>query len=145
MVAARVAFCHHKAMSQPVKLSDELVLEARLVAEAQERSIAGQVEYWAKIGRCVERLFDGRQIDTLRKTAGSPSIGELLEVVDTPKGREMFQAFLESEPYPHYRAHPDGKGLLIRTQEDGVETVGRFVNREFVAERPTKMLRRAAR
>jgi hypothetical protein len=132
-------------MSQPVKLSDDLVLAARLAAEAKERSIAGQVEYWAKIGRCVERLFDGRQIDTLQKAAESPSVGELLEVVDTPKGREMFQAFLESEPYPHYRAYPDGKGLLIRTEESGVETVGRFVNREFVAERPARMLRRAAR
>ena len=37
-------------MSQPVKLSDALVLEARMEADAQERSIAGQVEYWAKLG-----------------------------------------------------------------------------------------------
>jgi hypothetical protein len=132
-------------MSQPVKLSDEFVLEARLAAESRERSIAGQVEYWAKIGRCVERLFDGRQIDTLQKTASAPSVGELLDVVDTPKGRAMFQAFLESEPYPHYRAHPDEKGLLVRTEENGVETIGRFVNRQFVAERPPKMRRRAAR
>jgi hypothetical protein len=132
-------------MSQPVKLSDALVLEARIAAEAQERSIAGQVEFWAKIGRSVERLFDGRQIDTLRKTAEAPGIGELLEVVDTPKGREMFQAFLESEPYPHYRAHPDGKGLLIRTGEDGTETVGRFVNRQFVLEQSRRARPRAVR
>ena len=31
-------------MSQPVKLSDELVLDARLTAETAERSIAGQIE-----------------------------------------------------------------------------------------------------
>ena len=31
-------------MSQPVKLSDELILDARLTAEAAERSIAGQIE-----------------------------------------------------------------------------------------------------
>jgi hypothetical protein len=132
-------------MSQPVKLSDALVLDARLAAEARERSIASQVEYWAKIGRCVERLFDGRQIDTLRKTAAAPAIGELLEVVDTPKGREMFRSFLESEPFPHYRAHPTAKRLLVRTDEDGKETIGRFVNREFVAERPTGIARRADR
>ncbi len=132
-------------MSLPVKLSDALVLEARISAEAQERSIAGQVEYWAKIGRSVERLFDRRQIETLRKTAEAPTIGELLDVVDTPKGREMFQAFLESEPYPHYRAHPARKGLLIRTDESKVETIGHFVNREFVAERPQKVPRKAAR
>jgi ParD-like antitoxin of type II bacterial toxin-antitoxin system len=132
-------------MSQPVKLSDALVLEARIAAEAQERSIAGQVEFWAKIGRSVERLFDGRQIDALRRTTEAPGIGDLLELVDTPKGREMFQAFLDSEPYPHYRAHPDRKGLLIRTEENGKSTVGRFVNRQFIAERPRQRRLRAAR
>jgi len=132
-------------MSQPVKLSDALVLEARIAAEAQERSIAGQVEFWAKIGRSVERLFDGRQIETLGKTAEAPTIGELLEVVDTPRGREMFQTFLESEPYPHYRVHPEEKGLLIRTEANGKETVGRFVNRQFIAEQPKQARLRVAR
>ena len=37
-------------MGQPVKLSDALVLDARIAAEAQERSIAGQIEFWAKLG-----------------------------------------------------------------------------------------------
>jgi hypothetical protein len=40
-------------MSQPVKLSDSLVLDARITGEVVERSIAGQVEYWAKLGRAV--------------------------------------------------------------------------------------------
>ena len=33
-------------MSQPVKISDELILDARLTAEFAERSIAGQIEFW---------------------------------------------------------------------------------------------------
>ena len=33
-------------MSQPVKISDELILDARLTAEIAERSIAGQIEIW---------------------------------------------------------------------------------------------------
>jgi len=37
-------------MSQPVKLSDALVLETRLAGEIVERSIAGQVEFWARLG-----------------------------------------------------------------------------------------------
>jgi hypothetical protein len=121
-------------MPQPVKLSDDLVLEARLAAESRQRSIAGQVEYWASLGRSVERLFDGRQIAALQNAEPARSIGELLEVVDTPKGREMFREFLASEPYPHYRSYPGGNGLLVRTEEDGSETVGRFVNRQFVTE-----------
>ena len=37
-------------MSQPVKLSESLVLDARLAGDAVERSIAGQVEFWARLG-----------------------------------------------------------------------------------------------
>ena len=123
-------------MPQPVKLSDALVLEARLAAESRQRSIAGQVEYWASLGKSVERLFDGRQIAALQSAEPAPSIGELLEVVDTPQGRQMFKDFLANEPYPHYRPYPGGSGLLVRTEENGTETVGRFVNRQFVTEVP---------
>ncbi len=36
-------------MGQPVKLSDELVCDARITAELSERSIAGQIEFWRKL------------------------------------------------------------------------------------------------
>jgi len=121
-------------MPQPVKLSDALVLDARIAGEEQERSIASQVEYWAKLGRCVEKLFDGRQQAFLRRVTAPVDLGALLEVVDTPKGRQVFREYLESEPFPHYKAHPKHSGLLIRTEEDGRERVGRFVNRVFVEE-----------
>ena len=45
-------------LSQPVKLSDALVLDARLAGEAVERSIAGQVEFWAAI-RALGRAIAG--------------------------------------------------------------------------------------
>jgi hypothetical protein len=120
-------------MSQPVKLSDALVLDARLAAEAQERSIAGQVEFWAKLGRSVELLLDGQEMMALRRTGVTP-LSELVEMVDTPAGRKKLKDHLESEPYPHFEAHPTQAGLLIRTEENGQRTVGRFVNREFIVE-----------
>ena len=40
-------------MSQPVKLSDALVLDAHIAGEAFERSLTGQVEFWARLGRAV--------------------------------------------------------------------------------------------
>ena len=46
-------------MSQPVKISDELILDARLTAEIAERSIAGQIEFWAQFGRAIEPLLEG--------------------------------------------------------------------------------------
>ncbi len=46
-------------MGQPVKLSDELVSDARNVAEISQRSIAGQIEFWASIGKSLEPLLRG--------------------------------------------------------------------------------------
>lgn len=42
-------------MGMPVKLSDELVASARTEAASTDRSITGQIEHWAKIGRSVAK------------------------------------------------------------------------------------------
>lgn len=42
-------------MSQPVKVSDEMIEVLRDTAALQQRSIAGQAEYWMRLGRAVER------------------------------------------------------------------------------------------
>lgn len=120
-------------MSQPVKLSDALVLDARIAGEAQERSIAGQVELWAKLGRSMELMLDGQQVLNLCRTVGATPLADLVDLVDTSVGREMLKSYLDSEPFPHFEAHPSQAGLLVRIEENGVRTVGRFVNRTFVA------------
>jgi hypothetical protein len=121
-------------MSQPVKLSDALVLDARIVGKAQERSIAGQVEFWAKLGRSVEMLLEGRQVLALSRGMGATSLAEAINLAGTPRGRRQLGNYLESTPYPHYQAHAEMPGVLVRTEENGTKTIGRFVNREFVAE-----------
>jgi hypothetical protein len=121
-------------MSQPVKLSDSLVLDARLAGEAQQRSIAGQVEFWARLGRSLELLLDGKKVLELSRASASTSLSEMLDVVDTPKGAEMFRAYLESEPFPHYEQHASNSDLLVRIEADGTRTAGRFVHRVFVPE-----------
>lgn len=45
-------------MPSAVKISDELVSKARAYGKTFHRSIAGQVEYWAKIGQLVEENPD---------------------------------------------------------------------------------------
>jgi hypothetical protein len=120
-------------MGQPVKLSDALVLDARLAGEAQERSIAGQVEFWAKLGQSVEPLLNGRQVAELRRTGQTRPLSELIGSVETATGKARTRAFLESRPYPHYRQVSGQPRTYVRTDADGTETVGRFVNRAFVA------------
>ena len=37
-----------------VKLSDNIISEAKVMSKALNRSLAGQIEHWAKIGRLAE-------------------------------------------------------------------------------------------
>ena len=41
-------------MTTAVRVSDKLVREARLVSAVDNRSVTGQIEHWAKIGKCAE-------------------------------------------------------------------------------------------
>ncbi len=41
-------------MTTAVRVSDKLVREARLLSAVDSRSVTGQIEHWAKIGKCAE-------------------------------------------------------------------------------------------
>jgi hypothetical protein len=118
-------------MGQPVKLSDALVLDARVAAEAVERSIAGQVEFWARLGRSVESMLEGRQVLALCRAAAAQPLSDCLESVDSPEGRQRVADLLRSGPFPHYESHPDRPGLLVRIEANGHRSAGRFVRRQF--------------
>ncbi|MGK0190766.1 MAG: hypothetical protein ACI9R3_006596 [Verrucomicrobiales bacterium] len=121
-------------MSQPVKLTDELVLDARITAKAAERSIAGQIEFWAQLGRAIEPLLRGDKALALRRSGNTRPLSEALKTVDTEEGRARVGSYLSDQPFPHFEAAPDQPGLLIKIDEDGTRTLGRFVNRAFQAE-----------
>lgn len=60
------------------------------------------------------------------------SLSEATRTIDTPVGRARLKAYLDSQPFPHFEAHLTVKGALIRIDEDGTRTAGRFVDRKFV-------------
>jgi len=118
-------------MGQPVKLSDELVGDARFTAELSERSIAGQIEFWAQLGRSLEPLLRGDQALALRRAGATRSLSEAVADVDSVTGRQRVKHYLQTQPFPHYEPVPGQANLLRRIEADGTETVGRFVNRVF--------------
>lgn len=122
-------------MSQPVKISDELLLDARLTAEIARRSIAGQIEFWAQLGRAIEPLLEGAQALALQKAARVKPLSDCLRSVDSPQGRRRVADFLASRPYPHYEPIPEKPGMLLRVEAGGRRTVGRFKGRTFKASR----------
>jgi hypothetical protein len=120
-------------MSQPVKLSDDLVLEARTVGAVARRSIAGQVEFWARLGKSIEPLLRGDRALALQRSGTARSLAESIQSVDTDAGRDRVRTYLESRPFPHFEPCQDEAGMLVQIDEDGTRTRGRFINRTFVA------------
>ena len=55
------------ASNKSIKISDDLYRVAKWTAEAENRSIAGQIEFWAKIGRAAMDNPD-LPVDFIRET-----------------------------------------------------------------------------
>ena len=117
-------------MSQPVKVSDALLLDASVAGKLVERSIAGQIEFWAKIGRALEPLLRGDHVLALCRAGNVKPLSACLESADSLAGRKRVVEHLKTRPYPHYEAAAT-PGLLVRIEANGKRTVGRFVNRQF--------------
>jgi hypothetical protein len=118
-------------MGQPVKISDGLVADARATGEVVQRSIAGQIEFWARLGRSADLVLGGAEAMTLKKRGDAIPLSELLSTVDAPAGRQRLSQQLAGRPFPHYEGVPGQPDMLIRVEADGTRTVGRFVGRSF--------------
>lgn len=118
-------------MPQPVKLSDELVLEARAIGAVARRSIAGQVEFWARLGKSIEPVLRGDRVLALQQSGTAQSLAQAIASVDTEEGRERVRTYLASGPFPHFESCSE-PGMLVKIDADGTRTRGRFVNRVFV-------------
>lgn len=118
-------------MSQPVKLSDALVLDARQTGTIAERSIAGQMEFWARLGRTVEPLLSGDRALALRRTGDQQPFSQLIGSVDAVEGQRRLSDVLAARPFPHYEPAADRPGLVARIEENGARSIGRFVQGTF--------------
>ncbi len=45
-------------MATAVRVSQELVKEAKIYSKVDKRSITGQIEHWARVGKCAEENPD---------------------------------------------------------------------------------------
>ena len=114
-----------------MKVSDALILDARLMGETAQRSIAGQIEFWARLGRAVETLLRGDRMLALCNVGKARPLSACLQSVDSTEGRKRLAEHLKSLPYPHYESAPGSAGLLVKIERNGKRTTGRFVNRKF--------------
>ena len=54
----------------PIKLSGSLVKEARLSAKVFRRSLTGQIEHWATLGKVIESQLSGESVTRLLQQTG---------------------------------------------------------------------------
>src|SRR5882724_8655566 len=97
-------------MSQPVKVSDALVLDARLMGEVSQRSIAGQIEFWARLGRAIETLLRGDQMLALCKAGKAKPLSACLKSIDSAEGRKRLADHPEIVALPALRSGPELHG-----------------------------------
>jgi hypothetical protein len=125
-------------MPQPVKLPDALIDEARDAARREHRSLAGQIEHWAELGRALEADLRGGELRAVLDRADRPpaEAGEGARLADvfaaalSDESRAAFARDLAKRTT--YGTDPAFPGWLVRFDSDGTCTPGRLVNREFV-------------
>lgn len=134
-----------RVMGMPVKLSDELVELAREEAATTDRSITGQIEHWAKIGRSVETVLRHQEVQAIKRSPAEATLSgptrravqAALKRVVTEEDRSALARRLKRGRVV-YQSDPAGSGLTERVDPDGTRTVGRLVNRRFVPARSAR-------
>src|SRR5436309_7658155 len=59
-------------MGTSLKLSDDLVNQARAEAAEADRSLTSQIEHWARLGRSVENVLSLEQVGALKRARSVP-------------------------------------------------------------------------
>lgn len=132
-------------MGMPVKLSDDLVSAARTEARSADRSITGQIEHWAKLGKAVERFLDGSVVRLLKIDSAGDSgmdpgddlrthVLAALERLTVDPDRQAAHRLIAAEAHAIYETD-SLRGGVVRVAPDGSRTPGRFRGKTFVPSR----------
>jgi len=128
-----------------VKLSDQMVIrDIRSEAEASDRSMAGQVEHWVKIGQAVEAILGNAEVKVLKEnlpffhkqvSANSVElkiISTVTRIMMSPD-RDAVKAKILAPGVPVYEADPAHPGKVIRIMPDGTKASGRVKDGVFTS------------
>ena len=130
-------------MSSPVaiKVSAEFANSVRAEAQAADRSLTGQIEHWAKLGRAVESIMPVPVSAALKRCAGD------LEGIDDPAMRrkvldalahfqteapEVIRQKIGLDRQIRFEPDPDHLGGMIRISPDGTCVRGTMKGRNFI-------------
>lgn len=126
-----------------VKISAELSELAKAAAAQADRSLAGQVEHWAKLGRAIETKLPAPAAHALKQSGGDlrqVQDGTLLEAIHTALdqlgqlSRDELRARIGIDSQTRFEPHPSKQGFFVRITPDGKRTDGKLTDGQFLAE-----------
>lgn len=129
------------AISSPLRLDHKLVEAATAMGTLFKRSTPRQIEYWAELGRAVERELDAETVIALREGLAQLKVEPIksapVAASDVFAGLDASRASgnlkqAVSNARLRYQASTSAPGLLEQIQPDGKLVIGRFLNGQFI-------------
>ena len=132
-------------MGSPVKVADELVKAAKETAPVANRSIAKQIEHWARLGRAVEQLAKTTDVMAFKAQLADPqdatkvvrardALKRLVEALADRMDRDAARRLILETGKPVFEAVPGRPDVVSQVWPDGRRVLGRLAGQEFVAE-----------
>lgn len=129
------------AISSPLRLDQDLVAAAAAMGNLFKRTTPRQIEYWAELGRAVERELDAETLVALREGLAQLRVepvksaplapAEVFANLDGLRSSGALAASV-SAARVRYQASVDSPGLLEQVHNDGKRIVGSFNNGKFI-------------
>ena len=135
-------------MGSPVKVADELAEAAKETAELANRSMAKQIEHWARLGRAVEQLVKTSDVMAFKAHLADPAdedkiaeagaaLERLVNALVERTDRDAARALISKTGKPVYEAVPGRPDRVAQVWPDGRKCIGHFDGDEFVADEPS--------
>lgn len=129
------------SLAVAVKVSAELADAARKEASEADRSLTGQIEHWAKLGRAAEAIMPSQVAAALKRCAGNlhdiedesirSKVLDALAALQTQSPESLRQK-IGLDHQTLFEPDPETPGGFIRITPDGIRTRGVMNGRVFV-------------
>ena len=125
-----------------IKVSASFAESVRAAAGAADRSLTGQIEHWAKLGRAAEEVMPAPVAAALKSSGGNLAaiedetlrkrVLEALRSLREGRHYEGTRDYLFSLGQPLFENDPDDPEGVIQVFKDGRRVKGRMDGKQFV-------------
>ncbi|MEN0058337.1 MAG: hypothetical protein AAGB31_05845 [Bdellovibrio sp.] len=134
-------------MSIPIRVSNELLEDAKKQIKMSYRSLTKQIEFWAQIGKEAEvnmtpadvaALVNGEiEIKVLRKKSEPIDFDKVFDDVEADRKAGTIKAKVLKDKI-WYEENPKSPGTFFRMTNEGEKTLGKFLEGKFVPQKNRK-------